>query len=368
MLKAGFITCFILAILTITSCSMAFAKANEYSLSESYDFYKANFMTQDGRIMDPKQDNVTTSEGQAYMLLRSLAMNDQSTFDTVYEWSKNNLQQDNKLFAWRWGKDASDNYKILDKNSASDADIDIALALIIAYEKWKDPKYLTAAKPIISSIWQNETKEINGQRVLYPGTIQSSGGKNEINPSYLSPYTFKVFKKYDTDNDWGRVVDSSYYFLKLASESTQTGLPPDWAVIQDGKLVLEEGRSNFSYDAIRVFPRVYVDYKMTRDKRAVPILKKSHFFIKNWKKSKKIQVNYKPNGEAKDNFRLVGSIGALIPIINLYDKKVAKQIYEKEILPKLTDKNYLDDKKSYYTQNLLWFGMYLYQTNLKYKK
>ncbi len=364
----NYITAFItLLFFAILLCSASPAKANEYSLSEGYEFYKANFFTEEGRVVDPRKDNITTSEGQSYILLMSLAMNDKSTFNKAYEWTKNNLQQDNYLFGWLWGKDKDGNYRVLDKNSASDADIDIAFALLKAYEKWKEEKYLSDAKQIIKSIWKHDTKEIYGQRVLYPGATQRLGLKDEINPSYLSPYTFKTFQQYDKSNDWNRVVDSSYKILNMATKSTKTGLPPDWVILYDDKLVLEDGRSNFSYDAIRVFPRVFVDYKLTKDKRALPILKKSHFFIKEWKKDKNLYTNFKPNGEVKDKHELIGSISLLIPVINMHDKKKAKQIYENKILANLKDKNYFDDKKGYYTQSLLWFGMYLYQTDLKKK-
>ena len=337
------------------------SNGKEFSLSESYDFYKEYYMTKDGRIMDPKKNHITTSEGQSYMMLRSLLMDDRQTFDLVYIWSKNNLQRKDGLFSWLWGESPSGDYKILDVNSASDADVDIAFALILAYEKWGDIKYLNNAKPLVDSIWINEIREINGHQILMPGAIQACCEKVEINPSYFSPYAFKVFQKYDPNHNWDKVVDSSYYLLNLVCEKSSVGLPPDWFVLQNNQILLEDSRSDFSYDAIRVFPRIFLDYKITGDKRALAILAKSEIFIDQWKKSKTIYTNYASNGKIKNNEKFIGSIALLIPVINMYDEKVALEIYNSELRPYSKDKGYWNDKKEYYGQNLLWFGYYLYK-------
>ena len=116
------------------------SEAIDSNLKKEYDAYKQDYMSSDGRIMDPQRNNATTSEGQAYMLLRSVLINDRKTFDLVLKWSKDNLQREDKLFSWLWGKNQSGEYKTLDANSASDADVDIAFALVLAHKKWKNKK------------------------------------------------------------------------------------------------------------------------------------------------------------------------------------------------------------------------------------
>ena len=319
-------------------------------------------MSKDGRIIDYQKKHVTTSEGQSYMLLRSLLMDDQETFDLVLDWSKNNIQRKDGLFSWLWGEHPNGEWKTLDDNSASDADVDIAFALILAYERWQDPKYLNEAMPIMNSIWQAETKEINGYLVLMPGVAQTCcKDMIEVNPSYFSPYAFRIFKKYDKQHDWSRLVDSSYYYLDAVTSLTKTGLPPDWFFLENNKIVLKEGKSDFSYDAIRVFPRVFLDYKLTGDKRALPILDKSKFYIHEWEENGTLYPHYKINGQIKEHNKFVGSIALLVPIINMYDAKTAKAIYAKELKPYFIRNGYWDSKNDYYGQNLLWFGCYLYK-------
>jgi endoglucanase len=361
MLKANTVIFFVVSFLVFLFLVNIPINGKEFSLEKSYNFYKEYYMTKDGRIMDSQKDYATTSEGQSYMMLRSLLMDDRKTFDKVYAWSVDNLKRKDNLFSWLWGKNQNGDYKILDENSASDADVDTAFALILAYEKWGDKKYLTQAMPILDSIWQKETKQIGCYLILMPGVNQVLSGKNEINPSYFSPYAFKLFQKYDKTHDWNLLTDSSYRMLNLVMSENKAGLPPDWFVFDDNKVTFIPEKSDFSYDAIRVFPRVFLDYKMTKDNRAYHILEHSQFFLKNWESSKNFYTNYKLNGEVKDRNKFVGSIAVLVPIINLYDEKAAKQIYTDELYPYFKEKKYWTSRQDYYGQNLLWFGCYLYQ-------
>lgn len=350
---------FLTGIFTVKSCQ---SKENKFPIKKSYENYKKNFMTKDGRIMDPEKNNITTSEGQSYMMLKSLIVGDRKTFDLVYKWSKNNLQRKDNLFSWLWGENKNKEYKTLDYNSASDADIDIAFALLAAYEKWGNYKYIEEAKPIIRAIWDKETKRFGNYLILMPGAEQTKFNKDEINPSYFNPYAFRSFQKYDELHDWNQLINSSYYYLKAVGEKTQTGLAPNWFLIDNNKIILEKSpKSDFSYDAIRVFARIYLDYTETGEKRALPILEKSKFFISEWKRTGNLYTNYQSNGMLKDTVQYTGSIAILIPVINMYDKKIAGEIYDKKIKPYLDNPENWSSKKDYYAKNLIWFGLHLYQ-------
>lgn len=336
-------------------------KSEDYCLNKSYEYYKKTFISPDGRVMDPARGDITVSEGQSYILQRAVAVNDPKTFNLTYNWTKKHLQRRDKIFSWIWGKDKNGNYKVLDTNSAADADVNIAFALILAHERWGDKKYLKEAQPIIHSIWKNETKNIGEHRVLMPGFIQTRVDKIEINPSYFHPYAFKFFKKYDKWHDWNKVTDSSHYYIVESSSKTKTGLPPNWFMIEHGKIVLENNeRSDFSYDAIRVFKKYYWDYIRTGDKRDLDILVKSKFFIKNWKKSKKFYTNYKADGTLRDFNEFIGGIALLIPPVSLYDQKTAAEIFKDKIDPYLFSKNNWTTRQDYYGKNLLWYGCHFY--------
>src|SRR5258707_338545 len=104
-------------------------------LQESWKAYVQRFVQSDGRVIDYKAAEMSTSEGQAYAMLRAVWLGDRSTFDNTYTWAKNNLnagiRQDN-LWAWKWGKDQNGEWHVLDRAFATDADQDAAFALIVA--------------------------------------------------------------------------------------------------------------------------------------------------------------------------------------------------------------------------------------------
>ncbi len=103
-------------------------------LQETWAGYKQGFIDAGGRVSDPTRGGVTTSEGQSYALLRAVWMDDRASFATVWGWTRANLQvRGDGLFASLWSGGA-----VQDHNSASDADSDIALALLFAAHRFAD--------------------------------------------------------------------------------------------------------------------------------------------------------------------------------------------------------------------------------------
>lgn len=277
-----------LILILILTISPVVSKTNKFDVHKSYAFYKANYLTKDGRVIDSSINSITTSEGQSYILFMCLAMNDRKTFDLVYNWTNKNLRRKDGLYSWLWGMDKKNRYKVLDPNSATDADIDLARSSFLAYEAWKDKKYLKNGLQTINGIWNKETRHIGKHLVLVPGANQAKSDVIELNPSYFAPYAFRVFKTYDPNHDWTKLIDSSYYYLDAVMSETKNGLPPNWFIVKNGKIVLPDSeRSDFSYDAVRVFWRIYFDYQKTGEKRALLVLRKSKFFIQEWKKKQK---------------------------------------------------------------------------------
>lgn len=97
-------------------------------------------------IFAPEGTESTVSEAIAYgmmiMVYMSSSQSDhQSEFDKLWATWKNNSMGGNGGMNWRIGKDG-------DTGSATDADVDAALALIMASKQWNDSKYLDAAKSL----------------------------------------------------------------------------------------------------------------------------------------------------------------------------------------------------------------------------
>src|SRR5579859_1497827 len=206
-------------------------------LSSSWEKYKLRFLNKDGRVINYQQNSVTTSEGQSYAMLRAVWIDDKDTFDLVWKWTKYNMRRPkDSLLGWQWGKQKDGKYGFIENggdNSASDADTDIALALILASHRWNNTQYLDDAKKILPDIWQYETDTVNGKRYLLAGNWANREKEVIINPSYFSPYAWRIFAKVDKKNEWNSLVTPAYDLLtqsgKLVLNNKKgVGLPPDW--------------------------------------------------------------------------------------------------------------------------------------------
>lgn len=336
----------------------------------SWNYYKKTFISKEGRTIDYQRGNITTSEGQAYAMRRALMMEDKKTFDKSYNWAKENLQHKNdKLFAWLWGpnktgRGGSIKYGIIDQNGATDAGVEIAISLVLASKIWQQESYMNDALEIMNDIWEKETVVIKGERILVAGINQKKDLNVEVNPSYFMPFGFRIFAEVDEDHNWQTLVNSSYRLTNICIDNIESGLPPDSFYMNKltGDMLLDSEKSDFSYDAIRVFYRFFIDYLLTKDSRAEKLLSKYNFFSTKWKREGTFYTNYKQNGEIKDYTESVGSIAILLPVIEYYDKRTAEDIYRKKILAKYHFKGYWEDPLNYYAQNLVWFGVWLYQS------
>ena len=240
--------------------------ASHTLLAGTWNDYKTEYWEKDtGRTLDKQQDDITTSEGQSYTMMRAVWMSDKPTFDKAWAWTQEQLQREDKLFSWRWGKLDDGTYGVLTnvngQNAASDADSDIALALLMAASRWQDEKYLVQAKEVIVSMWDNEIVTAGGKQYLASNNLEKqSSSPIVMNPSYLAPYAYREFAKVDKEHDWNAIVDSSYDLLDRSADanldkSKTAGLIPDWVLMdrKTGELsapTVTSLTTNYGYDAM----------------------------------------------------------------------------------------------------------------------
>jgi len=130
------------------------------------------------------------------------------------------------------------------RNSATDAELDVAVALMQAYKQWGDEKYFNDAKELIAKI---ATEEVNANGYLKPGDSWDT----EKNISYFSTGALQLFKK-ASDFDWDKVIANSYSLIKKA-QNPSTGLVPNWCDEQGNasSSPYDNNRGNYTYDATR---------------------------------------------------------------------------------------------------------------------
>ncbi|HBL12446.1 MAG TPA: glycosyl hydrolase, partial [Cyanobacteria bacterium UBA11162] len=160
-----------------SSPSLPPSTANQDILEQSWVIYRQQFIQEDGRVIDYQASDRSTSEGQAYAMLRAVIINDPTTFDLTLQWAEENLHRlsatgepTDQLWVWLWGKDEKGNWGPIDRNFASDADIDAITALILASRRWNRPEYLELALIKLRDLWEFSTiVGLDGKRYLLPG-------------------------------------------------------------------------------------------------------------------------------------------------------------------------------------------------------
>ena len=82
------------------------------------------------------------------------------------------------LPAWLWGKNKDGQWKVLDTNSASDADVWMAYTLIEAGRLWKSPGYANLGRAMLAMIAKNEVVNLpDFGPMLMPGPAGFQQGK-----------------------------------------------------------------------------------------------------------------------------------------------------------------------------------------------
>jgi endoglucanase len=337
-------------------------------LKQSWKTYKSFFIQDDGRVIDFYGNNITTSEGQSYAMLRALWHNDKEIFDKALNWANNNLKiRGDNLFGWKWGQNNNGEWSIIDKASATDAEEDIALALILASKKWNNDCYKTQARAILKDMWDKEVINIKGKNYLTAGDWAVHDVNVKLNPSYFAPYAYRIFATIDKDHDWNSLVDSSYEVIKEASSFSVFYLPPDWCYINKntGEITIDKTinkkESDYSYDAIRTHWRIALDYILNKDPRAYDYLKKStKFFIDYWEINGSLPTSVTVDGVIRKGEESYAIYGAVLPAIAIINPQVAKKIYHQKLAADYI-KGFWGNPKDYYGQNLVWFGIALWQ-------
>ncbi|HEX4880415.1 MAG TPA: cellulose synthase complex periplasmic endoglucanase BcsZ [Limnobacter sp.] len=220
--------------------------------------FKAAFLSADGRVIDHSEADLrTVSEGQSYALFFALVAHDKTAFDKVLNWTENNLSQGDlsrHLPAWVWGKQEDGSWGVIDSNSASDADLWIAYALLEASRQWCQPEYARKARALGDQILAQESMHVQGLGLsILPGKrgFVQGDGSVKLNPSYVPPFMMARFANaWADDPRWAEVYLASQ---QLLLDSPGNGFYPDWVIYQHGQKSLPEGEPRGDYDAIRTY-------------------------------------------------------------------------------------------------------------------
>jgi len=222
------------------------------------------------------------SEGQGYgmMIIALMAARDagaHNAFDDLFRYARSHPSRRSKyLMAWAQRTDGAD----LDKTSATDGDLDIAYALLLADKQWGSGgaiNYLEQAKNTINAAMQYEINHKTWSVLLSDAVEYDSKDYYATRSSDFMPSHFKDFAKTTNDKRWLKVVDAGYKLF----EEMQRQYSPDAGLIADfivnlnhhpkpAKPYFLESKYDgaYNYNACRVPWRIGVDYLINGDSRA----------------------------------------------------------------------------------------------------
>ncbi len=344
-------------------------------LDSSWNYYKKSFISESGRVVDPA-NNLTTTEGQSYALLRAVWEDDQTTFDRVLSWTQKNLQHSkDNLFSWVYGEDENKSLGVLDSNNATDGDIDTAFALAMAYKKWNLSRYLTISKEVITDIYQTSVVGIGDLDYLRSSQKIEKDNKYLINPSYFSPAQYRVFAEIDPAHNWNKLATDSYKILNKIPTTegfADTALPPNWFLVNkltgeitSAKSVVSKS-DDYSYDAFRVFWRLGLDYNWNKSTEAQQYLNKfQYFFEQQWANNNSSFAVYGVDGKPKVDYSNPSVDTGMLSVFIGNKSDLAGEVYIKRFRYQMDSKmQYWGEKNNYYDQNWGWFAAALYSDNL----
>jgi endoglucanase len=180
------------------------------------------FLAADGRVVRRDQGGDTVSEGQAYAMLIAVALGHQHQFAAAWRWEQSHLQQPDGLFAYHWRNGA-----VVSAQSASDADLDTAWALVLAGQRFAQPAYRIAGQQIASAILAQESTVVAGRLELVAGPWARTGPV-VVNPSYLAPEAMVALGQATGDPRWTELASDSTALVTGVTAHDRGGLLPNW--------------------------------------------------------------------------------------------------------------------------------------------
>ncbi|MGF0241692.1 cellulose synthase complex periplasmic endoglucanase BcsZ [Rhodococcus sp. IEGM1300] len=245
----------------------AHAESCEVATWPLWQTFVEHFVQPDGRVLDASTpQRHSSSEGQSYAMFFALVANDRATFDKLWRWSQDNLAQGDiksNLPGWFWGLDEQGKWRLLDSNSASDADLWFAYALLEAGRLWQRDDYTLQARQLLHNVATQEVENLPGLgKMLMPGKvgfIKPSLDKPELwqlNPSYLPIPVLRRLAAVDHKGPWAQIATNTQTLIKAVSYK---GFVADWVSYRStgpgkGEFIVDPVKGELgSYDAIRTY-------------------------------------------------------------------------------------------------------------------
>ena len=244
-----------------------------------------------------KGEQASTSEGHGYgmLIVAFLAGADpqaRQCFDGLYRFARTHASKINpRLMGWRQ-EDAGGGRASGGEDAATDGDLDIAMALLLADAQWGSSGpvvYREEASQVIAAIKQDEINHETWSVKLGDWSDPEDKLYFATRPSDFMLDHFRSFAAATEDPNWAAVLETCQRLVATMQSgfSPQTGLVPDFiAGVNDspapplGKLLEGKHDGHYYYNSCRVPFRLGVDYLINGDVRTKAALDKLTLWVK----------------------------------------------------------------------------------------
>ena len=347
-----------LALLALGSCGTPSSPDDSFELLETaWESYKQHYIQPPGNSVDPARDRETISEAQGYAMLRAAWMRDKTTFDLVFRWTDQHLKRADGLYSWRWT--SADGGRILDSNTASDANQEIALALIVGSHVFNDPELLIRARQLLSAIRTHERIDLRGS--WFPAAGDWAVSRRITNLSYFLPYAYPYFARADPAGRWEDVIHAGYDLLAKVLQPPNARLVPDFIVVTpDGDpapLPADSGLSgDFTSDAIRIYWRVAVDCRWHKRVIACSDPLDASQVISMLARDGALYTRYRVDGSVVERVESTSFYGSVLPYLLAHAPAAAHALRARHLSASAV-RRLISRPDRYYDLNWVWFGL-----------
>jgi len=238
---------------------------NSDAAISAYNIWKSKFVQNVGDCayvkFTDKGNDVTVSEGIAYGMLLSAYAADQDLFKRLSSFFHTNKKGVGVL-PWQLQVNGSCQASIHSETgsegAATDADLDAAIAYLVAAEQWDNSEYYSRAVALIQSIRASEMWENGGNVYTMNGDTWGEKGHQLFNPSYQSPAYYRVYAEHDNADFWNKAITTSEMVLKN-NANPSTGLTGNWCNIDGTQSLADKTPNEYGMDACRVPWRMATD-------------------------------------------------------------------------------------------------------------
>lgn len=340
------IVCILVILIVIVYVSMADdSSATTNTLSEEtvnfYEKWKNEYVIKNSYITNEdqyyvwysgetySQNNsataVTVSEAHGYGMLITVSMADydkdaKSIFDGMYRYYRAHLSSIGpNLMAWQQEDNGSAIVDTTGSDSATDGDMDIAYALLMADSIWGSDgeiPYKQTAIDIINDIMTYEVNKTDWIMQLGDWVYSSKEGDEYYSATRSSDFILQympVFAKITGDERWLKVYESTYNIINSITDEYNVGILPDFIVKDDDSGAFVPASPNYLeseydgayyYNSCRTPWRISMDYLINGNEDALAFAEMLNGFILDSTdgEPQRIRAGYKLDGTPIENY------------------------------------------------------------------